>query len=191
MAKTFGYRHQYDRIKRSYFRCLDLIILLTWLLALFCPAASPVHAQTPEKSGKSASKDKGFQLNATQKARIQDLLKGADELDQIYRKGSPGRVDLKAYDRVLQHMARQYLDVSPSLPRNDAPMMLCNMMDGYVQLGSGLFQIRGYVPPAELEARMAAAILRKQLLRNILAGKVTSAQFEILKTLRKQGQEGC
>jgi len=163
---------------------LTWISVLSWIVpALLCFDILTALAGQARK--------KGDKPTADQRAAVENLLRDSDELDEIYRQGTPSRVDLTRYDSVLKGMAKAYVQLSPTLPKTDIRLLLCNMMYGYAQLGMGLFGIPKPVSRDELDARAVSAGLRKVLLRNALRDQLTAAQRQLIPLLRKQGQEAC
>jgi hypothetical protein len=162
----------------------------TWLSVLSCIIPALLSFDILTVLAGQAPK-KGSQLTSDQRAAVEKLLRDADELDEISRRGTLSRADLTRYDTVIKGMAGAYVQLSPVLPKTDIRLLLCNMMDGYAQLGKGLFGIPKPVSRDELDARALAAGMRKVLLRKVVQGQLSTAERQLVEMLRKQGQEGC
>lgn len=153
------------------------VVVLMLSLSLQLLATGPIEAQ-----GKVAAP----KLRPEQRKAIEQVLSLADTFDAQYQ-----RRDLHGADRTIRAMAKGYLGAREKLPKQDTRLLLCNMMDGYTQLGLGLWSIPKAVSEEELAARFLKVSLQKFLLRNHLQGKAPEGQSCMLESLRKQGQEGC
>ncbi len=157
-------------------------VCLLWL-AFVLGCASSGNLGGPDAN---ANVDRLAPLTQEQKADVLSVLKGTDELDAIYDRRAKKGDSLALYAGKYEQVYEKFEPVHSSLPKNDARMMLYNMMEAYQNVGSvWLGNVQGKTKESP-DATMVTARLRKTLLKKILDGSLKPEEIKILEMLRQQ-----
>jgi hypothetical protein len=151
-------------------------------IALITIVAAFIYASVSQELARKPI-DRLAPLTAQQQAAIQTVLNYTDQLDAIYDQRAKTRLTPDLYHAKLEDTNEEYYRAYGVLPKNDARMMMSNMMEGYTN--TGILLSSKQVDPTPT---MAAARLRKEFLKDILAGNLKPEEKKMLETLRQQDQ---
>jgi hypothetical protein len=113
-------------------------------------------------------------------------MRDTDELDNIYKSADTPSRKADRFNAQFKKAFTNFQRVHDSLPKNDARMMLYNMMDGYGQAGLLVVGKGRGVTNEDAAPSMLAAGMRKVLLKHILTGKLSDDEKKLLIMLRQQ-----
>ena len=151
------------------------------LLALGCASSG-----TPNRNATTGTTDRLAPMSANQKADVIAVMNLTDDLDDV---GKNRRKTKNAWALYIARYTKahdKFNEVYPSLPKNDARMMLYNMIDAYENVGSlmlGKYEGKTKESP---DTMLMVADIRKALLKRILDSNLTPEMVKILESLREQ-----
>lgn len=122
-------------------------------------------------------------LKDNQRVAVQRVIECTNELDTIFDHRGRNRNSAALYQAKLADATQEYYRAYSLLPKNDARMMMGNMIEAYTNIGPLLTAKKDDPTPL-----MAAARMRKVFLNHIVAGSVSNDERKILETLRRQDQ---
>jgi hypothetical protein len=124
-----------------------------------------------------------------QKAAVLAVVRDTDELDTIYKRRSTSTNALALYIEKYSQAHDKFEQLYGSLPKNDARMMLYNMMEVYENVGSLWMENERREATASPDTLMTIAQLRKALLTKIIEGTLTPEMVKTLEDLRHQDSD--
>lgn len=153
---------------------------MLWALLVLGCASSETQNTNPEVSDRLAP------LTDTQKVGVIAIIKGTDEIDVIYDRRSNSRIAVARYTEKFEQTHEKFEQVYAALPKNDARMMLYNMMQGYENVGSLLLAKSQRKSSESPDPMMLAARMRKVLLKKIVDGNLSQDEKRVIEVLRQQ-----
>ena len=109
-----------------------IFVLLMWLLLLLGCASSG----TTNSTRTTVKDDRLAPMSANQKADVIAVMNLTDDLDDVGKSRRKTKNAWALYIAKYTKAHDKFNEVYPSLPKNDARMMLYNMMDAYENVGS-------------------------------------------------------
>lgn len=155
---------------------------LIWLILVLGCASSG----TNNKPETTPSVDRLAPLTDTQKADILVVMKMTEDLDSISKNRRKNKNAWALYVAKYTPTHEKFEQVYSSLPKNDARMMLYNMMEAYENVGSlllGKFEGKTKESPDDM---ILVAGIRKALLKRIVEGNLTPEMIKLLEDVRQQ-----
>jgi hypothetical protein len=123
-------------------------------------------------------------LSPEQKRWIANVLKETDKLDTIYKRRTR---NANQYVEAGKKAEQEYFSGQDLLPEKDTRrILLTNTMKAYQDVGVLLLANETGQAKESPDALMAAAGMRKVLLRKVVDGKLNAQEKELIDTLRKE-----
>ena len=136
----------------------------------------------------SATNNRLAPMPADKKADVLALMNLTDDLDKVVKNRGKTKNAWALYTAYYTQAHDKFAAIYPSLPKNDARMMLYNMMDAYENVGAlmvGKPEVKTNESPDNM---LLVADMRKALLKRILDNNLTPDMIKILESLRGQDE---
>lgn len=160
---------------------LVFVFLMWLLLVLGCASSGTSNRRTT-----TGKEDRLAPMSGNQKADVTAVMNLTDDLDDLGKNRRKTKNAWALYTAKYTKAHNKFNEVYPSLPKNDARMMLYNTMDAYENVGAlmlGKYEGKTKESP---DTMLLVAGMRKAFLKRILDNNLTPEMIKILEPLREQ-----